>query len=261
MIDYNGSRNGGLRHPLACGADRLPPVLGGGALPPEDTTGWARVAALGIPIAGGEALATRFGFREPISASRLDVVQPDVAKCGGLTEALAIAHLASAWNRTVSPHCWGSGVSQAATLQLLASLTPPATGMLDRDELWFELDRGPNPLRDGVLRQPIVATSGVVAIPDGAGLGVEIDEDFVRAHGDDHTSDGGRRMTDLQDGVALVTGAGRNLGRAIALRLAAEGAVVAVNDLTEELVEDTVQLITAAGGHAVAVRRRPHLDR
>jgi D-galactarolactone cycloisomerase len=182
MIDYNGSGtvDSAIRSLAALTTFR--PYWVEEPLPPEDATGWARLAALGVPIAGGEALATRYGFRDPISTARLDIVQPDVAKCGGLTEALAITHLASAWNRTVSPHCWGTGVSQAATLQLLASLTPPATGMLDRDELWFELDRGPNPLRDGVLRHPILAEAGTVTIPDGDGLGVEIDEDFVRAH-------------------------------------------------------------------------------
>lgn len=58
-------------------------------------------------------------------------------------------------------------------------------------------------------------------------------------------------MSHPQDSVGLVTGAGRNLGRAIALRLAAEGAIVAVNDLTGERAEETVRLITTAGGRAV----------
>ncbi|MEU6128456.1 mandelate racemase/muconate lactonizing enzyme family protein [Saccharopolyspora sp. NPDC047091] len=150
-------------------------------LPPEDAVGW-RALDLGVPVSGGEALYTRYGFRDPIAEQRFDVVQPDLAKCGGFTEAQVIRQLATTWSLQLSPHCWGSGVAQAATLQLLSAVPTAPFGEHGGAPLLFEFDRGPNPLREGVLATPIRAEGGVVAIPDGPGLGVTVDEDWLRAH-------------------------------------------------------------------------------
>lgn len=150
-------------------------------LPPEDTTGWTEVRTLGVPIAAGEALYTRFGFRDAIAERRMDIVQPDLTKCGGFTEGKLISQLAQTWNLRVSPHCWGTGVAQAATLQLLASLPDVPFGQTGAEPTWLEFDRGNNALREAVLTTPITAKAGVVVVPDGPGLGVDIDEEAVRA--------------------------------------------------------------------------------
>jgi D-galactarolactone cycloisomerase len=149
-------------------------------LPPDDHTGWELVRRLGVPIAAGESLYTRFGFRDVIAERRVDIVQPDVTKCGGFTEAKAIAQNATAWNLRVSPHCWGTGLSQAATLQLLSTLTNAPFGRTGAPMHYLEFDRGHNPLREGVLIEPIRTVDGQVVIPDGPGLGVEVNEEFVR---------------------------------------------------------------------------------
>lgn len=148
-------------------------------VPPEDVSGYRRMRDCGVRIAGGEALFTRFGFRDVISERLVDVAQPDVAKCGGLSEAKAIAHLARTWNVSVSPHHWGGAVSQAATLQFLAAL--PDYPHVDNppESVWFEFDRAPNGLRDEVGVEPVRATASEVVIPDAPGLGIEVDEDTV----------------------------------------------------------------------------------
>lgn len=148
-------------------------------VPPEDLDGLRRVRHAGIPTATGEAVYTRFGFRPLVAHQLVDVIQPDVVKCGGLAEARAIVDLAHTWNLRVSPHVWGGAISQAATLQLLAAIPDSPHTDLPPHPLWFEFDRAPNRLREDVLVEPIVAHDGVVAIPDGPGFGVDVDEEAV----------------------------------------------------------------------------------
>lgn len=149
-------------------------------VPPEDLAGYERLRVLSVRLAGGEALFTRHGFRPFIAGGLIDIAQPDVAKCGGLSEARVIGELARTWNVRVSPHCWGGAVSLAATLQLLGSLPDYPHAHNAADELWLEYDRAPNGLRDELLSEPLKVVEGNVAIPNGPGLGIEVDEDALR---------------------------------------------------------------------------------
>lgn len=154
-------------------------------LSPEDRSGWGELRRGEDVLAGGESLCTRFAFRDVIAERRVDVVQPDLAACGGITEGWAIAQHASLYGIDVAPHCWGSGILQLATLQLLAAATsePVVGGEVDR--LTFEWDRGENPFRDGVLTSPVQREDGNALVPQGNGLGVDVDEEWVRAHVDE----------------------------------------------------------------------------
>lgn len=127
-----------------------------------------------IPVAGGECEFTRWGFREVLQRRAIDVLQPDTCAAGGLSECKKIADMATAFGVRYVPHVWGSGVGLAAALQLLAVLphTPPR---LTPREPMLEFDRSEHPFRQAVLARPIEHVRGVVAIPDGPGLGVEID--------------------------------------------------------------------------------------
>jgi D-galactarolactone cycloisomerase len=149
-------------------------------LPPDDAAGWAMLRDLNVPIAAGEALYTRFGFRDVIAQRRVDIVQPDLTKCGGLTEAKLISQLAATWNLRFSPHCWGTGVAQAATLHLLAALPTVPFGQTGVEPALLEFDRGYNPLREGVLTTPLKFSASTVEVPPGPGLGIDVDEDAVR---------------------------------------------------------------------------------
>ena len=150
-------------------------------LPPEDVDGLRRLADSPIPLATGEALHTRAPFRRLITERLVDFVQPDVATVGGLAEARGIAELARAWNVRFSPHVWGGAIALAATLQLLGSVPDyPHTAHVP-EPLWVELDRADNGLRERLLTQPFTPKDGRLAIPEGPGLGVDVDEDAVRS--------------------------------------------------------------------------------
>ena len=103
----------------------------------------------------------------------VDVVQPDTCAAGGLSECLKIAAMANAHGVRYVPHVWGTGVALATALQLLAVLphNPPC---LHPEEQLLEFDRTEHPIRQAVLSEPIEHARGVVRIPDGPGLGIEI---------------------------------------------------------------------------------------
>ena len=145
-------------------------------VPPEDVAGYSAVkAALSIPIAGGECEFTRFGFRDLLVSRAVDIIQPDTCAAGGLSECKKIADMAEAFGVRYNPHVWGTGIAIAASLQLLAVLpshTPTSLGPL---EPLLEFDRTEHPIRQSLLAQPIEHSKGIVRVPDGPGLGIEVD--------------------------------------------------------------------------------------
>jgi D-galactarolactone cycloisomerase len=144
-------------------------------VPPEDLAGYREVkAALAIPIAGGEAEFTRWGFRPLITERLVDILQPDIAAAGGISETKKIADMANAFGVRVNPHVWGTGVALAASLQLIAAL-PHNPPRLYPIEPLLEFDQSEHPIRMAVLGEPIVQKDGWVEIPDRPGLGIEID--------------------------------------------------------------------------------------
>jgi D-galactarolactone cycloisomerase len=146
-------------------------------VPPEDIMGHREVRSkLNIPIASGECEFTRYGFRELITTRAVDYVQPDTCSAGGLSECKKIADMAGAYGIRYVPHVWGSGIATAAALQLLAvlpSLTPPS---LNRIEPMLEFDCTSHPVREAILSTPIRPQNGIVAIPSGPGLGVQVEQ-------------------------------------------------------------------------------------
>jgi D-galactarolactone cycloisomerase len=109
----------------------------------------------------------------------VDIVQPDTCAAGGLSECKKIADMAEAFGVRYNPHVWGTGIAIAASLQLLAVLpaqTPPSLAPI---EPMLEFDRTEHPIRQAILKQPIEHVGGVVRIPDGPGLGIEIDREAL----------------------------------------------------------------------------------
>jgi len=151
-------------------------------VPPEDIEGYLRVKnALDIPIAGGEAEYTRFGFREIISRGAVDIVQPDCCMAGGVSETKKICYLANAWGIQCIPHVWGSAVAVAAALQLVATI-PNLQNRLAPPDLLFELDRAPNLFRDELANEPIALKNGYIEIPDRPGLGITLNRNIVKKY-------------------------------------------------------------------------------
>ena len=144
-------------------------------VPAEDIAGSAAVAAaIDTPLAAGENEFTRYGFRDLIINKALDIAQPDVTWCGGITEAKKIAAMASAWNITCVPHSFSSAMALVANLHFSASIP---NGLLQ------EFDRNYNPLRENLLQEPItINREGYIELTDRPGLGVELDESVVKKY-------------------------------------------------------------------------------
>jgi D-galactarolactone cycloisomerase len=131
-----------------------------------------------IPVAGGECEFTRWGFREVLTRRAIDIIQPDTSAAGGLSECKKIADMATAFGVRYVPHVWGCGIGLATALQLLAVLphSPPRHTPL---EPMLEFDRSEHPFRQAVLKSPLEHVGGVVRIPDGPGLGIEVDREAI----------------------------------------------------------------------------------
>jgi len=142
---------------------------------PEDVDGYVEIRQkLSMPIAGGENEHTLYGFREFLGAGAVDVAQPDLGSCGGISAGRHIVALAQSHGIQVNPHVWGSAIAQAASLQLIAAL-PVAHHSLFALEPILEYDRSTHPFRQHLITEPIQQMNGWVEIPSGPGLGVEVD--------------------------------------------------------------------------------------
>jgi D-galactarolactone cycloisomerase len=134
-----------------------------------------------IPVAGGETWHTRWGMQEPLETRAVDIIQPDICGAGGFTEMRRIADMAALHGIRLVPHVWGTAVQIAASLQFMAAL-PPNPPRRDPVEPILEFDRTENPFRQAFIRTPIEHVNGIVTIPDGPGLGIEINRDALAAY-------------------------------------------------------------------------------
>jgi D-galactarolactone cycloisomerase len=100
----------------------------------------------------------------------------------GFTECEKIAALAQAWNTAVVPHVWGTGVGLAASLQFVATL-PPTPLSLYPEEPMLEYDTSSHPFREDLVHGAIRRADGKVPVPQGAGIGVEVDRGVVERYG------------------------------------------------------------------------------
>lgn len=146
---------------------------------PEQLSAYREVrAGQPIPVAGGETWHARYGMWPAIESRAVDILQPDLCGCGGFSEMLKIASLATLHGVRIVPHVWGTGVHIAAALQFMAAMTPDPVRVKPIEPI-LEFDRTENPFRQAVLTAPIEAVNGVVAIPDAPGLGIEINRDAL----------------------------------------------------------------------------------
>jgi D-galactarolactone cycloisomerase len=148
----------------------------------DNYAGYERLAAaLDIALAGGEVLSSRAEALAFMARAPVDIVQPEPVICGGVGETLWIAELADLHAITAMPHTSNSAVGIAAALQVLATLPNP-TRSPSAAEPFLEYGVDDNPHRSGLLQAPLEMRDGWVTIPDGPGLGIEIDEGYLRQH-------------------------------------------------------------------------------
>ena len=140
--------------------------------PPENHAGLARIRQVGgVPIAAGENAAGLFDVRAMLDANAVDIIQPSVAKIGGVTEVVKIAAVAEAVGARFVLHCAYFGPGFLASLHLAAALAP--TTPFER--LFVDLEASP-------YHDLIGAKGGLVAVPNGAGLGRDPDLDILRRY-------------------------------------------------------------------------------
>lgn len=121
---------------------------------------------IGIPLAAGENIASRAGFEQALSDDVLRVVQPDIAKWGGLTVCLGIARDILVSGKIFCPHYLGGGIGLLASAHLLAGVG--GDGLL-------EVDANDNLLRDRFCGPVIDVADGMVTLDENPGLGSEPD--------------------------------------------------------------------------------------
>ena len=149
---------------------------------PEDIDGYAELRqVLSVPIAGGENEHTCYGFNTLFQRNAVDIAQPDIGSCGGISAARDVAILAQANGVMVNPHVWGSAIAQAASLQLLAWL-PVTHHSLFAAEPILEYDLSSHPFRQDLITEPVIMQNGVVQVPNGPGLGIEVRMDTIEQH-------------------------------------------------------------------------------
>ncbi|HTU19114.1 MAG TPA: galactonate dehydratase [Gemmataceae bacterium] len=116
-----------------------------------------------LPIATGERVFTKWGFREVLEKKAATILQPDLCHAGGITECRLIAGMAEAYYAAIAPHCPLGPIAVAAGVQLAASIP----NFLAQEQVT---------LGDGYLKQPFVVRKGYLDLPKRPGLGIELDE-------------------------------------------------------------------------------------
>jgi galactonate dehydratase len=119
-----------------------------------------------LPIATGERVFTKWGFREVLEKKAAVILQPDLCHAGGITECRLIAGMAEAYYATIAPHNPLGPISLAAGIQLAASIP----NFVCQEHCT---------LGEGYLKKPFTMKGGFVAVPNGPGLGIELDEEAV----------------------------------------------------------------------------------
>lgn len=142
---------------------------------PEHFDEYAAVRATSpVPVAAGEQVSTPWEFARFIDSGCVDVVQPDLTRCGGLTVARQVAQMASRAGIDLVPHSWLTHLLTGYSLQLIATL-PRAQ--------FVEFNVSQSPLTAGIAPTSLALDAeGCIAIPAGVGIGIEVDTQFVEAH-------------------------------------------------------------------------------
>jgi galactonate dehydratase len=144
-----------------------------------------------IPIATGEDVYTKWGFRPILMKGAAGILQPDCSHAGGITEVMRIAAMADAFDVQIAPHNPLSPIDLAAAVQVAAcipnffALECSDRGIgNDRMQGWEESWRGVD-----LLKEPFQVQNGSLALPEKPGLGIELDENALAKHVTDIPAD------------------------------------------------------------------------
>ena len=173
-IDFHGRVSPAMSVRLLKALEPYYPLFVEEPVLPENVDEMVRVSrTTSIPIAAGERLFTKFGFRELIEKQAVSIVQPDLCHCGGIFEARKISAMAETYYMQVAPHNPLGPISLAACLQLDTCLpnvlAQEHPGMPGHEDLGV-----------GILKKPFKVEDGYIYVPEGPGLGIEVDEEAIQ---------------------------------------------------------------------------------
>jgi len=167
-LDFHGRVSPAMSIQLAKALEPYCPLFIEEPCLPENADALVHVArSTTIPIATGERLFTRFGFREVLEKGAAAILQPDLSHAGGISEVRKIAAMAETYYAAIAPHCPLGPIALAACFQVDAC-TP---NFLCQEQVC---------LGEGYLKEPFAPEAGYIPLPTGPGLGIEVDEDAVR---------------------------------------------------------------------------------
>jgi L-alanine-DL-glutamate epimerase-like enolase superfamily enzyme len=140
---------------------------------PLDLSGYRHLRSkIGTPIATGEHHYAKEQFRDLVLNECADIYQPD-PRAGGISECRKIIDFVNTCGFVAIPHCYGSAIKGAATLQLIGAAAKTRS---------FELNMNADPLRTAIVTDPPEVKNGKITIPDKPGLGITLDEAQVKRH-------------------------------------------------------------------------------
>jgi galactonate dehydratase len=177
-IDFHGRVHKSMAKILAKELDQYRPMFIEEPVLPENNEALKEIARYtSAPIATGERMYTRWGFKELLQQGIVDIIQPDVSHAGGILETRKIAAMAEAYDVALAPHCPLGPIALASCLQVDAC-SPNA--FIQEQSLGIHYNQG-NDILDYILNpQTFEYQDGFVSLPKGPGLGVEVNEEKVR---------------------------------------------------------------------------------
>jgi galactonate dehydratase len=177
-IDFHGRVHKSMAKILAKELDQYRPMFIEEPVLPENNEALKEIARYtSAPIATGERMYTRWGFKELLQQGIVDIIQPDVSHAGGILETRKIAAMAEAYDVALAPHCPLGPIALASCLQVDAC-SPNA--FIQEQSLGIHYNQG-NDILDYILNpQTFEYKDGFVSLPKGPGLGVEVNEEKVR---------------------------------------------------------------------------------
>jgi L-alanine-DL-glutamate epimerase-like enolase superfamily enzyme len=174
MVDANGAYDAATAIRVARALEDIEVTWLEEPVPPDDIDGYRRIHQMtSTPLAAGESVFAVFGFRQLLAEGLIDYVQPDLGRCGGITAAMQIYALCYAANKAFVPHTgFSGGVSQLAALHVAAAAPQLAT----LEYMFID-----NPAREIFVEGYPRPTDGVLTVPRGPGLGLQLDHERIEA--------------------------------------------------------------------------------
>jgi galactonate dehydratase len=188
-FDFHGKMTPALAIEICHELKGMRPMFVEEPVPQENVAALRQVVErTSVPIATGERLLTRWGFREVSEQQAAAYLQPDVSHVGGITELKKVANLAEIYYMHIAPHCAIGPIALAAALQVDAVIP----NFLIQEQIDASLG-------DGLLREAWLVRDGYIDLPTRPGLGFEVDEHEAEQNREYEEELGGE-FYDLVDG-------------------------------------------------------------